>query len=86
MEPDPVLSPPVLADLAGLADLVHLHLGSEPLHPAAVERWVGALATADLPLVLTVHELRNPLEPSRAGTGTTRCSGSSPRRRPPCSP
>ena len=62
---DPVFSPPVVTELAGLADVVHLHFGFDHLDADAAQRWVDALAAAGLPLVLTVHDLRNPHHPTR---------------------
>ena len=76
-----MFSPPVVTELAGLADVVHLHFGFDHLDAAAAQRWVDALAAAGLPLVLTVHDLRNPHHPP--GIGTTRCSACWCRRRPP---
>ena len=46
-------------------DVVHLHFGFEHRSPAQLRAWVGALAEARIPLVLTVHDLENPhLAPS----------------------
>jgi glycosyltransferase involved in cell wall biosynthesis len=64
-EADPVFSPPVVAELGGLADLIHVHFGFDHLDADAAQRWVDALAAAGLPLVLTVHDLRNPHHPTR---------------------
>lgn len=57
---DPVFDPRVVAGLAREADLVHLHFGFDHLGVEDAERWTAALAAAGLPLVLTVHDLRNP--------------------------
>lgn len=57
---DPVFDPDVVAGLAREADVVHLHFGFDHLDPDAARRWTAALAAAGLPLVLTVHDLRNP--------------------------
>ena len=62
---DPVFSPRVVSELAGLADVVHLHFGFDHLDDDATRRWVAALADAGLPLVLTMHDLRNPHHPTR---------------------
>lgn len=59
-EPDPLLRPDVVAGLAGEADLVHLHFGFDDLDLASIRAWLRALADAKLPLVFTVHDLRNP--------------------------
>ncbi len=60
-----MFSPPVVTELAGLADVVHLHFGFDHLDADAAQRWVDALAAAGLPLVLSVHDLRNPHHPTR---------------------
>lgn len=62
---DPVFDPDVVAALAREADLVHLHFGFDHLDPDAARRWTAALAAAGLPLVLTVHDLRNPHHETR---------------------
>lgn len=59
-EPDPYFDPATVAALAGEVDVVHLHFGFDHLDVPAVRRWLAALAAADLPLVLTAHDLRNP--------------------------
>lgn len=47
-------------------DLVHLHFGYEHLSEDDVRRWLRRLAELRLPLVLTVHDLRNPHQADRA--------------------
>ena len=59
-EPDPIFDPGAVRELAGVADLVHLHFGFDQLTPEGVRRWLAELAAADLPLVFTGHDLRNP--------------------------
>lgn len=74
--PDPVLDPtepdrwwphPVLeaaenpAVLDG-ADLVHVHFGYEHRTPDQIARFVDAVRSRGLPLVVTVHDLTNPHE------------------------
>ena len=59
-DPDPIFDPGVVRELAGGADLVHLHFGFDQLTPEGVRRWLAELAAADLPLVFTGHDLRNP--------------------------
>jgi hypothetical protein len=70
-EADPVFAPSVVAELGGLANLVHLHVGFDHLDADAAQRWVDALVAARLPLVLTVHDLRTRTIP--LGMGTTPC-------------
>ncbi len=58
--PDPFLSVAGVHRWGGGADLVHLHFGYEHLDPARMAEWLAALAAESLPLVVTVHDLRNP--------------------------
>jgi glycosyltransferase involved in cell wall biosynthesis len=46
-------------------DVVHLHFGYDHVTPAALERWVDRLHELQIPLVVTVHDLRNPHHPDR---------------------
>lgn len=64
-EPDPFFDPAVVAAWADEADVVHLHFGYDHLDVAGVRTWLAALDAAALPLVLTVHDLRNPHHPER---------------------
>jgi hypothetical protein len=59
-DPDPIFDPGAVRELAGEADLVHLHFGFDQLTTEGARRWLAELAAADLPLVFTVHDLRNP--------------------------
>lgn len=64
-DPDPwapsqLWEPTVLAALAEDLDLVHVHFGFDHLEPTALRAWTEQLAAAGVPLVLTVHDLRNP--------------------------
>ncbi len=59
-DPDPFLRPENVVAWAPEVDVVHLHFGFDHLDRAAVRRWLDALAEARLPLVFTVHDLRNP--------------------------
>ena len=59
-DPDPIFDPGAVRELAGEADLVHLHFGFDQLTPEGVRRWLAELTAAELPLVFTVHDLRNP--------------------------
>jgi hypothetical protein len=58
--PDPMFSPGMPRRLSDQADLVHLHFGFDHLGPVEIRRWLAELDQAELPLVLTVHDLRNP--------------------------
>lgn len=62
--------PPRVLDLdwveAAEVDLVHLHFGFDAVDPAHLERWVTALRRRGLPLVFTVHDLRNPHHDDRS--------------------
>jgi hypothetical protein len=59
-DPDPIFDPGAVRGLAGETDLVHLHFGFDQLTPEGVRRWLAELTLAELPLVFTVHDLRNP--------------------------
>ncbi len=56
--------PPVMLDPAWVgtaeADLVHLQFGFDARSPEDLERWTQALRRRGIPLVYTVHDLRNP--------------------------
>ncbi len=59
-EPDPLFVPGAWTGLSAEADLVHLHFGFDTLTAAQARAWTVELDAAGLPLVLTVHDLRNP--------------------------
>lgn len=59
--PSPALSPRWAARRRGEFDIVHLHFGYEHLTDDDLRAWIGAL---EVPLVLTVHDLRNPHQAS----------------------
>ena len=65
-DPDPFFAPALVAAWAVEIDVVHLHFGYDHLDPAAARAWLEALAAARLPLVLTVHDLRNPHHEERS--------------------
>ena len=65
-EPDPFFVPAVVTALAGAVDVVHLHFGFDHLDPAAAQAWCAALRRAEMALVLTVHDLRNPHHADRS--------------------
>jgi glycosyltransferase involved in cell wall biosynthesis len=58
--------PPVMLDAAWIAanaadfDVFHVHFGFDAKTPAELEAVCEALAAAGVPLVVTVHDLRNP--------------------------
>ena len=62
-DPDPLLDPALLP--AEGIDVVHLHFGYDHVAPAELQRWVDRLAELRIPLVVTVHDLRNPHHPDR---------------------
>lgn len=64
--PSPLLDADVLAARADKFDLLHLHFGFDHLSTDELRRWTGALVALDVPLVLTVHDLRNPHHDSPA--------------------
>lgn len=59
-EPDPYLEARVAADWSDEVDLVHLHFGFDHLGVDDVRAWLRVLEATRTPLVLTVHDLRNP--------------------------
>ncbi|MEQ3553413.1 glycosyltransferase family 1 protein [Pseudonocardia nematodicida] len=58
--PSPWLDADVVRARAGEFDLLHLHFGFDDRTPAELRALVAALRAAGRPLVLTVHDLRNP--------------------------
>jgi GT2 family glycosyltransferase len=64
-EPDPLLTPEVLAARAADIDVFHVHFGYDHIDPRQLARWLGELQRARIPLVVTVHDLRNPHHESR---------------------
>lgn len=59
------LDPAFVAANARKVDLVHVHFGFEHLAPTELDAWLGTLRDHDLPLVVTVHDLRNPHQEQR---------------------
>jgi GT2 family glycosyltransferase len=59
-EPDPLWDPDALAAVSGDVDVVHVHFGFDHLDAAAAAAWARRVRTLGLPLVVTVHDLRNP--------------------------
>ena len=58
--PSPAFETAWLAEHVHEFDAVHLHFGFDHLTPEGLGRWVLELRRHDLPLVFTVHDLRNP--------------------------
>lgn len=58
--PSPALDPAWLAAHRHEFDTVHLHFGFEHLGVAGLKDWLETAAALDLPVVFTVHDLRNP--------------------------
>lgn len=58
--PSPLLDPDELRRHAGEIDLVHVHFGFDHLSTDELRSWTSTLRELDLPLVVTVHDLRNP--------------------------
>ena len=58
--PPRVLEPEWVEEHADEFDLVHVHFGFDAESPGALRRWVSTLGLLRKPLVLTVHDLRNP--------------------------
>ena len=59
-QPDPLLRPEVLRGVRGDIDVVHVHFGYDHLDQPDLDRWLVELRGLELPLVVTVHDLRNP--------------------------
>ncbi|GLY15859.1 hypothetical protein Kisp01_28740 [Kineosporia sp. NBRC 101677] len=58
--PSPALTPQWLSQHRGEFDVVHLHFGYEHLDVDEMRHWIMHLGRLRVPLVLTVHDLRNP--------------------------
>ena len=58
--PNPLLQLSVLVDALPEIDVLHLHFGYESLSSTAMIDWVAAVHASGTPLVVTVHDLRNP--------------------------
>ena len=63
--PGPWLDPGYLAAHAGDVDVVHLHSGYGHLPEDEVVSWAETVRRTGVPLVLTVHHLRDPQQPIR---------------------
>lgn len=58
--PPVMLDPAWVRDHADEIDVVHLNFGFDAVDPADLQRWVATLRDVGVPLVYTVHDLRNP--------------------------
>jgi glycosyltransferase involved in cell wall biosynthesis len=58
--PDPALTPAGLSRYADDADVIHVHFGYERLSVAELAHWLELVRARPRPLVVTVHDLRNP--------------------------
>lgn len=59
-DPDPLLAPARMRTAAGGIDVLHLHFGYDHLSVAAMDDWLAVVRERRVPLVVTVHDLRNP--------------------------
>jgi hypothetical protein len=64
-EPSPWLDAEYLTAHAGEIDVLHVHGGYGHLPVAALECWTETVRRLGIPLVLTVHQLREPAQPTR---------------------
>ncbi|TKJ28541.1 hypothetical protein A6V29_00130 [Blastococcus sp. CCUG 61487] len=65
--PSPWLDEDHLTAHAGEIDVLHLHSGQGLLEGHDLEGWTEVVRRLGVPLVVTVHQLRNPLQSSRRG-------------------
>ncbi|RBY92943.1 hypothetical protein DQ241_02605 [Blastococcus sp. TF02A-30] len=63
--PSPWLDADHLARHAGDIDVLHLHVGHGGVELSRLEEWTGEVRRLGIPLVVTVHQLRDPREPGR---------------------
>lgn len=63
--PSPWLDPRYLTAHADEVDVVHLHFGFDGLTPDEMLAWTEAVRRSRIPLVVTVHDLRNPHHSTR---------------------
>ena len=83
-DPSPWLDPEYLAGHGADIDVLHVHAGVGRLAAAELECWAETVRRLGVPLVVTVHQLRDP-ESALAGRGTTRTWRRCWRRRRSCS-
>jgi hypothetical protein len=65
-DPSPWLDPAYLTAHAGRVDVVHVHTGYGHLPEDEVVSWTEAVRRTGIPLVVTVHQLRDPDQPARS--------------------
>jgi hypothetical protein len=65
-DPSPWLEPAYLAEHVAEVDVVHLHGGYRHLTVSQMEEWTESVRRLGIPLVLTVHQLRDPAQEDRA--------------------
>jgi hypothetical protein len=65
-EPSPWLDTGFLTEHAGKIDVLHLHSGYGHLSEAELERWSETVRRLGVPLVVTVHQLRDAQQAMRA--------------------
>ncbi len=58
--PHPALEPGWIAEHADSIDVAHLHFGFDHVRPVRLAAWCDELDGAGIPLVHTIHDLRNP--------------------------
>lgn len=63
--PNPWLDAGHLAAHAGDLDVLHLHIGSGGVELVELEEWTAEVRRHGIPLVVTVHQLRDPRAPGR---------------------
>jgi hypothetical protein len=64
--PSPWLAPGYLIAHAGDLDVLHVHSGFGHLSERAMECWTETVRRLGIPLVVTVHQLRDPAQRTRA--------------------
>ncbi len=62
---DPLLDPEALRESAANIDVLHVHFGYEQLSETELAGWLDAVRSLRIPLVVTLHDLRNPHQASR---------------------
>lgn len=62
--PHPWWDPSALAAHAHEVDVLHVHFGYDHLSPGQLQAWTARVGELGIPLVVTVHDLRNPHHPS----------------------
>lgn len=65
-DPCPWLDSAYLGEHYGDIDVLHVHSGYGHLTEAAMECWTETVRRVGVPLVVTVHQLRDPEQPARA--------------------